>query len=171
MKRRSFLSLLLAATAAPALPGGAAAKAVSYNRYTYGFAVFHARHGGAFGAAELAKTMKVTSAQAKAMIAQMSREGIVRPALGGTVQAVTTHGGRAGGAGFLRQATQTASDILDKVDAIARSEKSDRLPYESPTETRCNSDSINSSHSRSKRADANGLTDTLPDAKEARREA
>ena len=94
MKRRSFLQILGSAIAAPALPVPAMAAApVSYNRYVYGYAVFKARTGVAFKAADLVAGLKVSPAQAQAMMAEMARDGVIRPALGGAVQAVTPHGG------------------------------------------------------------------------------
>ncbi len=139
MKRRSFLSLLCAATAAPALPaGGAVTKAAAgYNRFTYGFAVFHARHGGAFGAGDLASAMKVSTGQAQSMLAEMSRDGIIRPAFGNMVEAVQVHGGKRGGIGFLKKTTETVRDLLDHIDALNKptDEDTDAIPTECRRDT------------------------------------
>ena len=149
MKRRSFLSLLASAAAAPALPLSGSTAAVSgaaYNRFTYGYAVFRARHGGAFGAADLASSLKVTAAQAQGMIAEMAQSGVVRSAANGAVEAVTTHGGQKGGLGFLRKTTKAANDLLDRVAELADADSiSDEIEPENksdgiPMEFRCNSD-------------------------------
>jgi hypothetical protein len=100
LKRRSFLSLLTAFGASPVLPGralasGTVAQAASYNRYTYGFAVFWARHGGRFGATQLAKALRISEPQAKAMIEDMLRDRLVRVSQRG-VEATSLHGGRGG---------------------------------------------------------------------------
>lgn len=93
MKRRSFLTMLGAAVAAPALPMAAAPAPVAavYNRYTYGLAVFHARTHAHVTAAGIAKRLKVTPAQAKAMISEMSSAGLVKPVglTGSNVRAVS----------------------------------------------------------------------------------
>lgn len=85
MKRRGFMQLLGAALAAPALPAVAPAATVAgYNRYTYGLAVFHARTRAHISARGLAHCLKVTPAQAQAMIAEMSSSGLVTPVIGST---------------------------------------------------------------------------------------
>ena len=95
MKRRAFLSILGAAGLSPAvkaLPAAAAPKAI-YNRTTYGFAVFWARHGGQFGARQLATAMRVSDREAEAMIYEMIKDRVVRSASGGGLRATTVHGG------------------------------------------------------------------------------
>ncbi len=94
MKRRGFLTMLGAAVAAPVMPslGSAATTAASYNRYTYGLAVFHARTRAHVSARGLSHCLKVSLPQAEAMIAEMSAKGMVRPVLGaagGHVRAVS----------------------------------------------------------------------------------
>ena len=84
MKRRGFLRLLGAAAVAPVLPAPVAAQAVSYNRYTYGLAVFHARTRAHVSARGLAHCLKVSLPQAEAMIAEMASAGHVTPVLGAT---------------------------------------------------------------------------------------
>lgn len=89
MKRRGFLSLLGAALAAPTLPAAAAAPA-SYSRATYGLAVFHARTRAHVSARGLSWCLKVPMAQANAMMAEMTRTGLVTPVgLGGQMRAVS----------------------------------------------------------------------------------
>lgn len=92
MKRRGFLQMFGAAGLAPALPAlPAAAPAVTYNRYMYGLAVFHARTRAHVSAAGIAYRLKVSTATAEAMIAEMASKGMVTPILGkpGTVRAVS----------------------------------------------------------------------------------
>ena len=93
MKRRGFLQMIGAATLAPALPAlsAPAATAATYNRYTYGLAVFHARTRAHVSAAGIAYRLKVTTAQAEAMIAEMASKGMVTPIMGkpGTVRATS----------------------------------------------------------------------------------
>jgi len=93
MKRRSFLTMLGAAVTAPALPVAAssAPAAVVYNRYTYGLGVFHARTHAHVSAAGIARRLRVTPAQAKAMISEMSSAGLVKPVgiTGSNVRAIS----------------------------------------------------------------------------------
>ncbi|MEY1554172.1 hypothetical protein AB3Y40_00925 [Yoonia sp. R2331] len=94
MKRRGFLGMFGAAIAAPIMPamGGTVATAATYNRYTFGLAVFHARTRAHVSARGLAYCLKVTVPQAEAMIGEMSAKGMVRPVLGaagGHVRAVS----------------------------------------------------------------------------------
>ncbi len=93
MKRRGFLALLGGAIAAPLVPSmGGAATVASYNRYTYGLAVFHARTRAHVSARGLSHCLKVSLPQAEAMITEMSTNGLVRPVLGasgGHVRAVS----------------------------------------------------------------------------------
>ena len=92
MKRRNFLQFLGAAIAAPALPAIApAATAATYNRYSYGLAVFHARTRAHVSARGIAYCLKVPVAQAEAMIAEMTTNGLVKPVFGagGNVRAVS----------------------------------------------------------------------------------
>lgn len=88
MKRRSFLSLLGAAIATPALP--AAAPAASYSRLTFGIAVLHARTRAHVSARGLAWCLKVPLPQAKAMLSEMAARGMVTPVgLSGQMRAVS----------------------------------------------------------------------------------
>lgn len=94
MKRRGFLTIFGAAAATPFLPMSAASApvAATFNRYTYGLAVFHARTRAHISARGLAHCLKVTMPQAEAMIGQMAHEGLVNPILGasnGSVRAVS----------------------------------------------------------------------------------
>lgn len=93
MKRRGFLRLLGAAVAAPMIPVAvpAAGAAASYNQFQYGLAVFHARTRAHVSARGIAYCLKVTPAQAQAMIAEMSAKGLVTPVAGsgGSVRAVS----------------------------------------------------------------------------------
>ena len=84
MKRRGFLGLLGAAVATPLLPAMPAAQAAaSYNRYTYGLAVFHARTRAHVSARGIAHCLKVSVPQAEAMISEMATNGLVKPVFGG----------------------------------------------------------------------------------------
>ena len=90
MKRRGFLTMFGAAIAAPALPMAAPAPAAAvYNRYMYGLAVFHARTRAHVSARGLALGLKVTTAQAEAMIAEMASGGLVKPVGASNVRAVS----------------------------------------------------------------------------------
>ena len=80
MKRRGFLTMFGATIAAPALPMAAPAPvAATYSRYMYGLAVFHARTRAHVSARGLALGLRVSQAQAAAMIAEMSASGLVKP--------------------------------------------------------------------------------------------
>ncbi|MEJ6399260.1 hypothetical protein [Yoonia sp. 208BN28-4] len=91
MKRRGFLQMLGAVIATPALPMAAPAQAATYNRYMYGLAVFHARTRPHVSVRGIAYCLKVTTAQAEAMIAEMTTAGHVTPVVGsgGSVRAVS----------------------------------------------------------------------------------
>ena len=92
MKRRGFIGMLGAAAVAPMLPAAAApAATATYNRYMFGLAVFHARTRAHVSAAGIAFRLKVTTAQAEAMIAEMTRKGMVTPIMGspGKLRAVS----------------------------------------------------------------------------------
>lgn len=92
MQRRHFLTMMEAATVAPALPalGAPAQAATGYNRYQYGLAVFHARTRTQVSAAGIAHSLKVSLPQAEAMIGEMVDANFVKPVLGGTrVKAVS----------------------------------------------------------------------------------
>ena len=83
MKRRGFLKMLGAAVAAPALPAvSSAPAAAAYNRYMYGLAVFHARTRAHVSARGIAYCLKVSTAQAEAMISEMTKNGLVKPVFG-----------------------------------------------------------------------------------------
>lgn len=93
MKRRGFIQLLGAALTAPALPamGAPSVAAATYNRYTFGLAVFHARTRAHVSAAGIAYRLKVSTAQAEAMIAEMASKGMVTPLISkpGSVRATS----------------------------------------------------------------------------------
>lgn len=84
VKRRSFLGMIGAAVATPALPAmGGGAAGVTYSRSAYGMAVLHARTRHHVSARGIAHCLKVTLPQAKAMITEMSAGGLVKPVVGG----------------------------------------------------------------------------------------
>lgn len=87
MKRRSFIGMIGAAFAVPAIPF--AAPSVGYSRATYGMAVLHARTRAHVSARGLAFCLKVSVPQAEAMVAEMARGGLVRPIAGGSMRAVS----------------------------------------------------------------------------------
>ena len=92
MKRRSFLSLIGAATVAPALPsmGSSAAvqTAVGYNRYMYGLGVFQARTRAGLTTADLMARLHLTPAQASAMMREMTARGVFAQTIGAARVAV-----------------------------------------------------------------------------------
>lgn len=84
MRRRSFLGMLGASVAAPAIPAmGSGAAGVSYSRSAYGMAVLHARTRHHVSARGIAHCLKVSLPQAKAMISEMAANGLVKPVVGG----------------------------------------------------------------------------------------
>ena len=91
MHRRSFLSMIGAASLTPLLPAigasaPAAAMAGSYNRYQYGLAVFHARTTRiGVNTADLMAKLRVNPAQAHAMMGEMSASGILTHGVSGAV--------------------------------------------------------------------------------------
>ena len=92
MKRRGFLSMLGAVAVVPALPAVAApAATATYNRYMFGLAVFHARTRAHVSAGGIAFRLKVTTAQAEAMLTEMASKGMVTPVTGhpGAMRAVS----------------------------------------------------------------------------------
>ena len=113
--------MLGAATVAPALPVPAmasATQAAAVNRFTYGMALFRLRHGGAYGASDLARMFKLPLDQATGLLAQMTRDGFVRPSGAGMVQAVASQGGRAGHGRYIRKAARQIADAVDRLDAM-----------------------------------------------------
>lgn len=90
MHRRSFLSMIGAASLTPLLPAfgasaPAAAMAGSYNRYQYGLAVFHARTRIGLNTADLMAKLRVNPAQAHAMMGEMSASGVLTRGVSGAV--------------------------------------------------------------------------------------
>lgn len=79
MKRRNFLSLIGAASLAPALPsfGASSAVAAGYNRYMYGLAVFHARTSAGLTTADLMSRLGISTPQARAMMGEMTKRGVL----------------------------------------------------------------------------------------------
>lgn len=83
LRRRSFLGMLGAVVATPALPAMGGAAGVTYSRSAYGMAVIHARTRHHVSARGIAHCLKVSLPQAKAMISEMSAGGLVKPVAGG----------------------------------------------------------------------------------------
>ena len=83
MKRRNFLTMIGAATLAPALHslGGTpvATAAAGYNRYMYGLGVFQARTRAGLTTVELMTRLKLNKVQAEAMIGEMTASGVFSP--------------------------------------------------------------------------------------------
>jgi len=83
MKRRSFLGMVGAAIAVPAMPFAApSAPAVVYSRSTYGLAVLHARTRPHVSARGLAHCLKLPKSQASAMMAEMVESNLITPIKG-----------------------------------------------------------------------------------------
>jgi len=98
MKRRNFLTMLGAAASVPLMPApaltAAPAVAVSYNRYQYGLAVFHARTRSSLGVADLMSRLNVSGATAQAMMVEMKASGVIAPVVNsavGAMRAITSN--------------------------------------------------------------------------------
>lgn len=88
MKRRSFLTMLGAAVAAPLTP--AIGSAAGYSRTTYDLAILHAKKFPLVSVGGLSKRIGIATPQAEAIIKQMSSEGllgVLNPTRPGTVKA------------------------------------------------------------------------------------
>jgi hypothetical protein len=112
MQRRSFLSMIGAASLTPLLPAigasaPAAAMANGYNRYQYGLAVFHARTRIGLNAADLIAKLRVNPAQAHAMMGEMSASGILTRGASG---AVTVSSNRITSKPYVRKALRQIID-------------------------------------------------------------
>jgi hypothetical protein len=119
MKRRHFLSMLGAATVAPALPafgaqGSVAAAAAGYNRYMYGLAVFHARTRASVSAVDLISRLKVSAVQANAMMGEMSASGVLSQATG-AVRVATSVSPRQP---YIRKALREIAEWVEDTDEI-----------------------------------------------------
>jgi hypothetical protein len=117
VNRRSFLTMIGAATVAPALPmlPSAAPATALYNRYMYGLAVFHARARATLSAGDLMAKLRVSAVQARAMVGEMSTSGIVRPVAQsalGAVRAVNP---------TIPTVQKTTGEIGKKIVDVARS--------------------------------------------------
>ncbi|SFT07306.1 hypothetical protein SAMN04488040_3003 [Sulfitobacter marinus] len=112
MQRRSFLSMIGAASLTPLLPtvgasAPAAAMASGYNRYQYGLAVFHARTRIELNAADLIAKLRVNPAQARAMMGEMSASGVLTRGASG---AVTLSQNRITAKPYVRKALRQITD-------------------------------------------------------------
>lgn len=91
MKRRSFLTMLGAVAAAPFVPA-TAVPAAGYSRASFGLAVAHAQKYPLLSVGGMAKQIGVTPVEARAIITEMSRDGMVKllgPASRGRVLAAS----------------------------------------------------------------------------------
>lgn len=83
MNRRNFITLLGAAGLAPALPSmGAASASSGISISVYARAVGHARTRAQVTAKGLAYSLKISAAQADAVMAKLTAKGIIQPVAG-----------------------------------------------------------------------------------------
>jgi len=88
MKRRRFLSLIGAATTAPLIPmpslraGAASVAAAPYSKAALHGAIMHAQSSRYISAFGLTKLLKVSVAQADALMADLAGRGVIAPLSG-----------------------------------------------------------------------------------------
>lgn len=121
MNRRHFVRLLGAAVAAPAMPApvampaarpASAAAGAAYSRTLYGHAVFHARTRASLSAADLMTRLKVSAAQAEALMGEMSARGVLTPVVQGAVTVMRAANATSKPAFDLGKLAGKAADLL-----------------------------------------------------------
>lgn len=139
MKRRNFLSLIGAAAAAPMLPamGGAnvAATSAGYTRYMYGLGVFQARTRAGLTTADLMTRLRLSPAQASAMMQEMTARGVFAQSVGAARVVASQPIARKP---YVRRALRELSDQLDRATQAVQPPQTDETPEISENSTgRC----------------------------------